>query len=468
MRGFRKAGGAAAAAVILACFLAGPVSAATADLMPSYPLGIKATEGGIVTTDEDKLVFRAGSRDATFTYSVDTELDIGGEIYCYYDVTATGGWDIQWKSTARNGSLLSGFSWDFGQLFGKGGKPPNQYGSLIAAGHYDNTLTEMQVDVAWKWNNNVPEDGKVTITSISIKVEAGSELTLEELSFAPKDGGIEEGDVYETGDYRYKYNYFWDNGWGRNPEQNGWGVRAINNCQTSYGLILSEIGGKPVVNMTQTFQGCIRMKEAPAIPDGVTHMDRTFWGCFSLERAPVIPHKVTHMKEAFSGAMQLAGEVTIPETVEDMRACFDGTVQPITMLYSAGCRAAEEYLVPANVKKVTLGEEPDPTKTQPPATEPSVEGTDPPVSKSSTEATSFAETTVSSDSQPIVEKTEETVSLSTASRTEGITETTATTAYSTAPQVASPATGESIAVAVVSVILLGTAAGALAFYKKKR
>jgi len=46
------------------------------------------------------------------------------------------------------------------------------------------------------------------------------------------------------------------------------------------------------------------------------------------------------MKEAFSGAMQLAGEVTIPETVEDMRACFDGTVQPITMLYSAGCRAA--------------------------------------------------------------------------------------------------------------------------------
>lgn len=120
------------------------------------------------------------------------------------------------------------------------------------------------------------------------------------------------------------------------------------------------------------------------------------------------------------------------------------------------------------MKKVTLGEEPDPTKTQPPATEPSVEGTDPPVSKSSTEATSFAETTVSSDSQPIVEKTEETVSLSTASRTEGITETTATTAYSTAPQVASPATGESIAVAVVSVILLGTAAGALAFYKKKR
>ena len=65
--------------------------------------------------------------------------------------------------------------------------------------------------------------------------------------------------------------------------------------------------------MTQTFQGCIRMKEAPAIPDGVTHMDRTYlWGCFSLERAPVIPHKVTHMKEAFSGAMQLAGEVTIP------------------------------------------------------------------------------------------------------------------------------------------------------------
>ena len=75
----------------------------------------------------------------------------------------------------------------------------------------------------------------MTITSISIKVEAGSELTLEELSFAPKDGGIEEGDVYETGDYRYKYNYFWDNGWVRNPEQKASPAPVVSTtCRPTY------------------------------------------------------------------------------------------------------------------------------------------------------------------------------------------------------------------------------------------
>ena len=77
-----------------------------------------------------------------------------------------------------------GLSADFGNLFGKTGDPgSNQYGTPIDAGSYAPGDVEIDASGAYTWNGNLPADGIVTMKSISVKVGANSELTLNALYF---------------------------------------------------------------------------------------------------------------------------------------------------------------------------------------------------------------------------------------------------------------------------------------------
>ncbi len=107
---------------------------------------------------------------------------------------------------------------------------------------------------------------------------------------------VNTGDVYVYGDYEYRYNYSWMEGWYKNTGQNGWDVRVIDNTKSSYGEIKEEIAGKPVTNMSATFMGCGNLVVAPAIPKTVTNLTATFCACSSLQRAS-LPSTVTYIGE---------------------------------------------------------------------------------------------------------------------------------------------------------------------------
>ena len=95
--------------------------------------------------------------------------------YLYFDLTATGGWDIKWVSTALNGDVNPGVSADFGNFFGKDNATPETvYGTLLDAATVVPEDLAIQVSGAYTWNANLPDDGIVTMKSVEIKVGANS------------------------------------------------------------------------------------------------------------------------------------------------------------------------------------------------------------------------------------------------------------------------------------------------------
>ena len=123
------------------------------------------------------------------------------------------------------------------------------------------------------------------------------------------------GDTYEEGDYKYTYNkgsYYGTE----------WSVVVKENTKTEYGEILSEIAGKPVTNMTSTFEGCESLTAAPTIPSSVTNMKSTFVNCTSLTTAPTIPSSVINMDGTFNGCTSLTTAPAIPNSVTSMEGTF--------------------------------------------------------------------------------------------------------------------------------------------------
>lgn len=92
-------------------------------------------------------------------------------------------------------------------------------------------------------------------------------------------------DQYMYGDYRYFYEITNDD-----TNEKGWRVALTNDTEsgipdttkTSYGEILSEINGKPVISVNSTFRDCIKLTTAQTIPNSVTNMFGTFCWCKNL------------------------------------------------------------------------------------------------------------------------------------------------------------------------------------------
>ena len=168
--------------------MAASADATTVNLMPVDVSSIICGEGGTVEEKDGAFVFKAGDADTSFMYATNAQANMLVNGFAYFGLTATGGWDIKWVSTALNGDVNPGFSADFGNLFGKTADPgPNQYGTLIDAGTFTPGDVEMEVSGAYTWNANLPDDGMVTIKTVEVKVGANSELTLDSLYFGDID-----------------------------------------------------------------------------------------------------------------------------------------------------------------------------------------------------------------------------------------------------------------------------------------
>lgn len=111
----------------------------------------------------------------------------------------------------------------------------------------------------------VPSDGKYTSVDGTI-YNSGDEFP----------GTVTTGDTYEYGDYIYKYNQYYYGGgsWYSNSSQNGWGVRVKDTSKITYGEILSEIAGKPVKSMYNTFSGCTSLTGTIEVNANPTSYDR--------------------------------------------------------------------------------------------------------------------------------------------------------------------------------------------------
>ena len=151
----------------------------------------------------------------------------------------------------------------------------------------------------------IPDGAKYTIKATNTVLEGNGTNTFPD---APA-----QGDTYEEGDYKYTY-----------YDSNNWKVMAKDKTKTSYGVILSEIAGKPITNMSYTFENCTSLTTAPVIPNNVTNMSYTFMSCTSLTTAPVIPSSVTNMSYTFNGCTSLTTAPTIPNSVTNMQSTFSG------------------------------------------------------------------------------------------------------------------------------------------------
>ena len=90
------------------------------------------------------------------------------------------------------------------------------------------------------------------------------------------------------------------------------------------GNMPATINGKPVTNLSTTFQGCTQMVEAPTLPSTATDLSSTFNGCTSLVTAPEIPASVTTMASAFNGCTSLVNTPVIPAGVTSLNYVFKG------------------------------------------------------------------------------------------------------------------------------------------------
>lgn len=112
---------------------------------------------------------------------------------------------------------------------------------------------------------------------------------------------VSEGDIYIYGDYVYQYSPSFD-GWEVALATAETGITSFlpdypvtDRNQTSYGAILSNINGKPIVSINYLFAGCESLTSVPAIPISVTTIGRSaFDNCLSLTDI-TIPNSVTYI-----------------------------------------------------------------------------------------------------------------------------------------------------------------------------
>jgi hypothetical protein len=121
------------------------------------------------------------------------------------------------------------------------------------------------------------------------------------------------GDVYLYGDYEYRYNMsFIPGGWNKYENQNGWGVRVINETKSTYMDPLEKIANKPITSLMFTYAWNSNLTTSPKIPDTVTNLDSTYLCCSSL-----------------------TGTVEINGNLIEYNEMFNSTSKPITLIGSS-------------------------------------------------------------------------------------------------------------------------------------
>lgn len=132
---------------------------------------------------------------------------------------------------------------------------------------------------------------------------------------------VSDGDAYLYGDYIYTYQSALD-GWDVSLILEESGILNIipnypvtDKNQTSYGVILESINGKPIVCLGYTFRGCALLETAPDIPCGVVDIVEAFCDCTSLANVNITPNTITEIDVGmFKGCTSLEN-IVIPSGI---------------------------------------------------------------------------------------------------------------------------------------------------------
>lgn len=140
------------------------------------------------------------------------------------------------------------------------------------------------------------------------------------------------GDMYLDSSNTYVFAYDYDDLIGDDGDmiEGGFGshwtlVQVINDEQSVYPDIPSEINGEPVTHIINAFNGNKSMTTAPRIPGTVISIYDAFKGCTGLTEAPVIPSSVQYMENAFSGCTALSGTLTCNANPKSYTDALKGT-----------------------------------------------------------------------------------------------------------------------------------------------
>ena len=134
-----------------------------------------------------------------------------------------------------------------------------------------------------------------------------------------KDEGLLDGTTYSQGQYIYIY-FSTLNGWKVTIDE-----RVVNkDTTTTFGPILEEIYGYPIMSISRTFENCTAMTEAPAIPATVKTMSWAFNNCKNLKNMPQISQctELTNMEGTFYKCHNLETVSPLPNKVENMTWTF--------------------------------------------------------------------------------------------------------------------------------------------------
>ena len=121
----------------------------------------------------------------------------------------------------------------------------------------------------------------------------------------------QSGDRLITADYEYLLS------------NKGWNVSTLDKTKTEYEAILTEINGKKVTSLNETFANCDKMTVSPEIPKTITEMTNAYVLCRSMKNAPKVPGNVKSMKGAFQQCFGLTSIPEIEEGVEDITLAFN-------------------------------------------------------------------------------------------------------------------------------------------------
>lgn len=139
------------------------------------------------------------------------------------------------------------------------------------------------------------------------------------MSILKKEAELKNEVEAVDGDYIYTYHENLSN---REP---GWSVRLnVRADKETYGPILSEIQGKPVIDIAGLFHNCKNMTHSPLLPETLKYMNKTYADCASLEKPPLIPDGVIEMQHTFDGCASLKQAPDIPQSVQDLTGAFAG------------------------------------------------------------------------------------------------------------------------------------------------
>ena len=162
----------------------------------------------------------------------------------------------------------------------------------------------------------------------------------------PQEPTPQIGDVYDDGEYIYCYGYKscadhgynWANicgcestynGWAGITTSNlteGWSARVKDPNKTSYGPMLTSIGGVPITDASYTYYDCWQLTDISriVIPSTVKTMQGAFIACYELTDASglVIPNSVEDIAFLFCDCENLLYAPSIPSTVTRLDNAF--------------------------------------------------------------------------------------------------------------------------------------------------